>query len=36
MNEKWKVRDVNFDHIGNALIATFIIASLEGWPDIMF
>ena len=28
--------NTNFENIGNALVSTFIIASLEGWPDIMF
>lgn len=36
MGEEWKIRNTNFDHIGQALVTLFIISSLEGWPDINF
>jgi len=32
----WKKYDQNFDDIGQSMITLFIIASLEGWPDIMY
>ena len=28
--------DSNFDDIGQAMMTLFVIASLEGWPDIMY
>lgn len=31
----WELWDHNFDHTGRAFLTFFIIASLEGWPDIM-
>lgn len=31
----WEVWDHNFDRTGRAFLTFFIIASLEGWPDIM-
>jgi len=31
----WVVWDSNFDSIDQAMMTLFIIASLEGWPDIM-
>ena len=33
---KWLKHDSNFDDIGQAMMTLFIIASLEGWPDIMY
>ena len=33
---KWKKWDANFDDISSSMITLFIIASLEGWPDIMY
>lgn len=35
-NGKWKKFDSNFDDIGSAMMTLFILASLEGWPDIMY
>lgn len=32
----WMLFDSNFDSIGQAMLSLFIIASLEGWPDIMY
>jgi hypothetical protein len=31
----WQRWDSNFDSIDQAMMTLFIIASLEGWPDIM-
>lgn len=31
----WELYDHNFDKTGRAFLTFFIIASLEGWPDIM-
>jgi len=31
----WELYDHNFDRTGRAFLTFFIIASLEGWPDIM-
>ena len=33
---KWLKFDSNFDDIGQAMMTLFVIASLEGWPDIMY
>ena len=33
---KWLTYDSNFDSVPNAMMTLFIVASLEGWPDIMF
>lgn len=33
---EWLKFDSNFDDIGQAMMTLFIIASLEGWPDIMY
>lgn len=33
---EWKKFDSNFDDIGQSMNTLFIIASLEGWPDIMY
>ena len=33
---EWKKFDSNFDDIGQSILTLFIIASLEGWPDIMY
>ena len=33
---EWKRWDSNFDDIGQAMMTLFIVASLEGWPDIMY
>ena len=44
-NTKWVCQDAggewlrfksNFDDIGQAMMTLFIVASLEGWPDIMY
>lgn len=32
----WERWDSNFDDIGKSMITLFIVASLEGWPDIMY
>lgn len=32
---KWKTFDHNFDNVAVSMVTLFIIASLEGWPDIM-
>jgi hypothetical protein len=32
---EWKLHDHNFDHVGRGWLTMFIVASLEGWPDIM-
>lgn len=31
----WEVYDHNFDNVPNGWITLYIVASLEGWPDIM-
>lgn len=31
----WELWDHNFDFTGRAFLSFFIVASLEGWPDIM-
>ena len=31
----WKTFRHNFDHVGEGMLTLYIIASLEGWPDIM-
>ena len=33
---QWQKFDSNFDDIGQSMTTLFIIASLEGWPDIMY
>ena len=33
---EWKKFDSNFDDISSSMITLFIVASLEGWPDIMY
>ena len=33
---KWMLFDHNFDNIGNAFTSLYVVASLEGWPDIMY
>ena len=33
---EWLTFDSNFDDIGEAMMTLFIVASLEGWPDIMY
>ena len=33
---EWKKFDSNFDDIGGSMTTLFIVASLEGWPDIMY
>ena len=33
---EWMRWDSNFDDIGQSMLTLFIIASLEGWPDIMY
>ena len=32
---KWKTFDHNFDNFIEAMLTLFVLASLEGWPDIM-
>ena len=32
----WERFDSNFDDIGQSMMTLFIVASLEGWPDIMY
>ena len=31
----WETHDHNFDQVGRGWLTMFIVASLEGWPDIM-
>ena len=33
---KWKTFESNFDSVPSAMMTLFIVASLEGWPDIMY
>ena len=33
---QWDDKDINFNHIVNAIIALYIMATGEGWPNIMF
>lgn len=33
---EWLKYDSNFDNIGEAMMTLFVVASLEGWPDIMY
>jgi len=33
---EWLTYDSNFDSVPNAMMTLFIVASLEGWPDIMY
>ena len=33
---KWLTYDSNFDSVPSAMMTLFIVASLEGWPDIMY
>ena len=33
---EWKKFDHNFDDIGQSMITLFVVASLEGWPDVMY
>ena len=33
---KWMRFDHNFDNVGNAFTTLYVVASLEGWPDIMY
>ena len=33
---EWRPLDSNFDNIGQALLALFEVATLEGWPEFMF
>lgn len=32
----WSVHDHNFDNVGTGMVTLLVVASLEGWPDIMF
>lgn len=32
----WETFDHNFDSVPESMITLFVVASLEGWPDIMF
>jgi hypothetical protein len=31
----WKTHQHNFDDVGEGMLTLYIIASLEGWPEIM-
>lgn len=33
---EWKNQDYNFDNLGQSLMALFVIASIDGWVDIMY
>lgn len=33
---EWNYRDHSFDNVGSGFNTLLIVASLEGWPDIMF
>ena len=33
---EWNKFDSNFDDVGQSMTTLFIVASLEGWPDIMY
>ena len=33
---EWKLRDMNMEHIGYAMISLFISSTNEGWPGYMF
>lgn len=33
---EWKRHEYNFDNLGQALMALFVIASIDGWVDIMY
>jgi len=35
-NGEWQTYDSNFDSVPQAMLSLFVIASLEGWPDIMY
>ena len=32
----WENQDHNFDNVKEAMTTLYVVASLEGWPDIMF
>jgi len=32
----WENRSINFDHIGEAVLTMFILASQDNWPEIMW
>lgn len=33
---RWKNQRYNFDHLGQALMSLFVLASKDGWVDIMY
>ena len=33
---RWKNRKYNFDNLGQALMSLFVLASKDGWVDIMY
>ena len=33
---EWLNQQYNFDHLGQALMALFVLASRDGWVDIMY
>jgi len=35
-NNQWINSDYNFDHLGQALLALFVISSKDGWVNIMY
>jgi len=35
-NHQWINSDYNFDHLGQALLTLFVIASKDGWVNIMY
>ncbi len=35
-NHQWINSDYNFDHLGQALLALFVISSKDGWVNIMY
>jgi len=32
----WENLPYNFDHLGNAILTLFVVASIDGWVDIMY
>lgn len=34
-NGTWKLRDSNFENIGEGVITLFVLSTLEGWPSIL-
>ena len=35
-DNRWRNRKYNFDNLGQALISLFVLASKDGWVDIMY